>query len=33
MIDRIFDYPLIPEFGGTAADKPVIEWILCIEII
>ena len=24
VIDRMFDYQLIPEFGGTTTDKPII---------
>ena len=27
VLDRMFDYQLIPEFGGAATNEPVIQWI------
>ena len=32
-MDRMFDYRLIPEFGGSPSDEPVIEWIQRVEMI
>lgn len=32
-MDRIFDYQIIPEFGGTVTDEPVIQWTQCIKMI
>jgi len=32
-MDKMFDYRLIPEFGGSPSDEPVIEWIQRVEMI